>query len=161
MTSWTEALKKWNGQRVGSWRVPRKGTEEYNEVRALMGKSKLKSEARAPKEEKPVDYEKVKRQVEAVEEVKKIGKKEKVKSFLAKLIEMKKKKKEEEAKRMKEQEEAMAKMKEKSKKAPRAKKNIMTAKDAKEKMMEHMKSLMNVDDCQKVKLVISIEMMKE
>jgi hypothetical protein len=33
---WIDALKEWNGKRGGSWCVPRKGTPEYDEVKALM-----------------------------------------------------------------------------------------------------------------------------
>lgn len=35
MTTWLQALKKWNGTQ-GSWCIPRRGSPEYLEVRALM-----------------------------------------------------------------------------------------------------------------------------
>ena len=34
---WIEALKVWNGKRnVGMWCVPKKGSQEYDEVIAIM-----------------------------------------------------------------------------------------------------------------------------
>jgi hypothetical protein len=35
--SWIDALKQWNRKRSGRWCIPKKGTREYDEVRALMG----------------------------------------------------------------------------------------------------------------------------
>jgi hypothetical protein len=34
---WITALKAWNTKKGGSWCVPRKGTKEYDEVKAMMG----------------------------------------------------------------------------------------------------------------------------
>lgn len=37
---WVEALKVWNGKKGGTWCIPRKGSAEYDEVRAIMDRSK-------------------------------------------------------------------------------------------------------------------------
>jgi len=67
MTTWIQALRKWNQEKVGErkWCIPRKGSLEYVEVRAIMdgplGKpKKLKPEAPEREEKevtpaKPVD----------------------------------------------------------------------------------------------------------
>lgn len=34
--SWIEALKSWNKKKGGKYTIPKKGTKEYNEVKALM-----------------------------------------------------------------------------------------------------------------------------
>jgi len=34
--SWVEALKAWNKKRGGDYMIPKKGSKEYNEVKALM-----------------------------------------------------------------------------------------------------------------------------
>lgn len=39
MTTWISALKAWNAKHGGKYRIPKKGTAEYDEVRALMGGS--------------------------------------------------------------------------------------------------------------------------
>lgn len=39
MTTWVSALKAWNTKRGGKYMIPKKGTAEYDEVRALMGGS--------------------------------------------------------------------------------------------------------------------------
>lgn len=44
---WVDALKQWNAG-SGKWCIPKKGTAEYDAVRALMGEK----EAKAPKAEK-------------------------------------------------------------------------------------------------------------
>tara|TARA_A100000171_G_scaffold17367_1_gene15836 strand:- start:761 stop:874 length:114 start_codon:yes stop_codon:yes gene_type:complete len=36
--SWIEALKKYNKQKGGKYKIPKKGTAEYNEVKKLMNK---------------------------------------------------------------------------------------------------------------------------
>jgi hypothetical protein len=36
--SWIEALKSWNKKKGGKYTIPKKGTKEYNEVKALMKK---------------------------------------------------------------------------------------------------------------------------
>ena len=60
---WVDALKEWNGTKSGTWCIPRKGSEQYKEVRAIMDKSKEKAkkidEAPAPVKEakKPSTWE--------------------------------------------------------------------------------------------------------
>lgn len=39
MATWLSALKSWNEKRGGKYMIPKKGTAEYDEVRALMGGS--------------------------------------------------------------------------------------------------------------------------
>ena len=39
MTTWLSALKAWNEKKGGKYMIPKKGTAEYDEVRALMGGS--------------------------------------------------------------------------------------------------------------------------
>lgn len=34
-SKWLEALKKWNSDKGGKYVIPRKGSKEYDEVRAL------------------------------------------------------------------------------------------------------------------------------
>ncbi len=34
--TWFEALKQWNKAKGGKYLIPKKGTKEYNEIRALM-----------------------------------------------------------------------------------------------------------------------------
>jgi len=34
---WVDALKAWNDKKGGSWTIPKKGTPEYDAVRAVMG----------------------------------------------------------------------------------------------------------------------------
>lgn len=36
MSSWIDALKKWNAAKGGKWVVPRKGTAEYEAVKEIM-----------------------------------------------------------------------------------------------------------------------------
>lgn len=38
MATWIEALKQWNARKGGRYTVPKKGTKDYDEVKALMGK---------------------------------------------------------------------------------------------------------------------------
>jgi hypothetical protein len=47
MTTWIKALKQWNDKKGGAWCVPRKGSEEYNEVKKIM--EDLKKPKPAPK----------------------------------------------------------------------------------------------------------------
>lgn len=35
MASWVAALKEWNARKGGCWCIPRKGTAEYEEVKAI------------------------------------------------------------------------------------------------------------------------------
>lgn len=37
MPSWNDAVKIWNAQRTGKYVIPKKGSDEYNEIRKLMG----------------------------------------------------------------------------------------------------------------------------
>jgi hypothetical protein len=34
--SWMEALKAWNKKKGGKYSIPKKGTSDYNEVKAMM-----------------------------------------------------------------------------------------------------------------------------
>jgi len=34
--NWIQALKQWNTSKGGAWCVPKKGTTDYDEVRAIM-----------------------------------------------------------------------------------------------------------------------------
>jgi len=34
--TWFEALKEWNKSKGGKYLIPKKGTKEYNEIKALM-----------------------------------------------------------------------------------------------------------------------------
>jgi hypothetical protein len=34
--SWMEALKAWNKKSGGKYMIPKKGTSEYNEIKAMM-----------------------------------------------------------------------------------------------------------------------------
>tara|TARA_R110000851_G_scaffold174501_4_gene320707 strand:- start:1202 stop:1348 length:147 start_codon:yes stop_codon:yes gene_type:complete len=38
MKSWFNALKEWNTKKGGKWVIPKKGSKEYNEIKALMKK---------------------------------------------------------------------------------------------------------------------------
>lgn len=51
-----EALKHWNSKRGGKYTIPRKGTEEYEEVRALMGSSETVS---MPKKEYMAEHKRL------------------------------------------------------------------------------------------------------
>ena len=33
---WFDALKEWNTKKGGKWIIPKKGTKDYNEIKALM-----------------------------------------------------------------------------------------------------------------------------
>ena len=33
---WFDALKEWNDKKGGKWVIPKKGSKEYNEIKALM-----------------------------------------------------------------------------------------------------------------------------
>ena len=37
---WLEALKVWNEKKGGKWDIPKKGTKQHSEVKALMRKKK-------------------------------------------------------------------------------------------------------------------------
>jgi hypothetical protein len=40
---WLEALKEWNAKKnKGVWKIPKKGTKEYDQVKKLMDKGKKK-----------------------------------------------------------------------------------------------------------------------
>lgn len=78
---WMQALKQWNSAKGGSWCVPRKGTAEHAEVKAIMASDKPASEpvkkvirrkkAEEPKEEpKEEPVKKVIRRKKVVEPVK-------------------------------------------------------------------------------------------
>jgi hypothetical protein len=96
---WIEGLKIWNARKGGAWCVPRRGTPEHAEVKAIMAegkesrqKAEIEEEFRAapPKKVKPRISEKVK----AVMEERKVeSKKEKVKAFLKRAVEKYKAKK--------------------------------------------------------------------
>jgi hypothetical protein len=36
LKKWFDALKAWNAKKGGKWTIPKKGTKEYNEIKALM-----------------------------------------------------------------------------------------------------------------------------
>jgi hypothetical protein len=38
---WIRALREWNARREGAWCIPRRGTDGYNEVRAIMGEKPI------------------------------------------------------------------------------------------------------------------------
>ena len=67
--TWIQALKKWNSTNT-CWCVPRKGTEQYNEVMALMKEDTPKKKVKIPEEEK-----KTKKKKQSNENVKTIEKK--------------------------------------------------------------------------------------
>ena len=48
MHTWLEALKKYNEKKGGKYVIPKKGTKEHAEVKAMMGKK----EDHEPKKEK-------------------------------------------------------------------------------------------------------------
>ena len=48
MPTWIEALKQWNAKKGGKYVIPKKGTKEHDEVKAMMGKK----EDPEPKKEK-------------------------------------------------------------------------------------------------------------
>jgi hypothetical protein len=44
---WIEALKEWNAKmNKGVWKIPKKGTKEYDQVKKLMDKGKKKGGAK-------------------------------------------------------------------------------------------------------------------
>jgi len=49
MSSWLAALKEWNAKQGGRWRIPKKGSAEYEEVRAIMSKSAPAKKEAAPR----------------------------------------------------------------------------------------------------------------
>lgn len=53
--SWITALKKWNEKKGGAWCVPKKGTKDYDEVRALMGERKAPAREKKKREKKEVN----------------------------------------------------------------------------------------------------------
>ena len=42
--TWIQALKKWNAENSGTWCVPRKGSNEHAQVKALMAGEEKKDE---------------------------------------------------------------------------------------------------------------------
>tara|TARA_R100000697_G_scaffold3191_1_gene7107 strand:+ start:3179 stop:3292 length:114 start_codon:yes stop_codon:yes gene_type:complete len=36
--SWMEALKAWNKKKGGKYKIPKKGSKEYNEIKDMMKK---------------------------------------------------------------------------------------------------------------------------
>lgn len=64
---WIDALKVWNGQKSnGTWCIPKKGTESYNEVKAII-KANAPSSKRHPMDKAirlPISAEKAKKIVE-------------------------------------------------------------------------------------------------
>ena len=36
--TWFEALKKWNTEKGGKWTIPKKGSKEYMEIKAIYNK---------------------------------------------------------------------------------------------------------------------------
>jgi hypothetical protein len=83
---WVEGLKIWNEKKGGAWCVPRKGTPEHAEVKAIMAGDKKVEKVKV----KPRISEKGKAMIE---ERKVESKKEKVKSFLKRAVEKYKAKK--------------------------------------------------------------------
>jgi hypothetical protein len=81
---WVEGLKIWNGRKGGAWCVPRKGTPEHAEVKAIMAGEKKVEKI------KPRVSEKGKAMME---ERKVESKKEKVKGFLKRAVQKYKEKK--------------------------------------------------------------------
>jgi len=49
MSFWIESLKYWNSRREGKYMIPKKGTAEYNEVKAIMDQMKKRGKIREPK----------------------------------------------------------------------------------------------------------------
>ena len=48
--NWIQALKKWNTEtNTGKWKIPKKGSTEYNQVKSLMGPSAKKETTTKPK----------------------------------------------------------------------------------------------------------------
>ena len=50
--TWIQALKKWNEQGSGTWCVPRKDSQGYNEVKALMAGVEKKQEKKKQEKKK-------------------------------------------------------------------------------------------------------------
>ena len=47
--NWIQALKKWNTEKnTGKWKIPKKGTTEYNQVKSMMT-TPTKTKATKPK----------------------------------------------------------------------------------------------------------------
>lgn len=46
---WVDALKEWNSSKSGTWCIPRKGSEQYKAVRAIMDKDKPKEKPASKK----------------------------------------------------------------------------------------------------------------
>ena len=51
---WNEALREWNAAR-GGWRIPKKGTAEYEEVMAILNKKGGHPEKKAPAMKPPTE----------------------------------------------------------------------------------------------------------
>ena len=45
--NWIQALKHWNSKKGGKYVIPRKGTAEYNEVKALMSSPSKAAKSKA------------------------------------------------------------------------------------------------------------------
>ena len=62
MPSWNDAVKIWNAQRTGKYVIPKKGSDEYNEIRKLMGEDAkpAKPAPSAPAAPQPIWNEAVK-----------------------------------------------------------------------------------------------------
>ncbi len=53
MSSWLEAVKVWNGQRGGKWMIPKKGTPEYEAVKAIQSGFVSSKAGKEEKKEEP------------------------------------------------------------------------------------------------------------
>ena len=51
--TWIQALKKWNESNDGSWCVPRKDSQAYHEIKALMTGEEKKTKKEKPNKENP------------------------------------------------------------------------------------------------------------
>jgi len=56
--TWMQALKKWNSESSGTWCVPRKGSNEHAQVKALMAGEEKKEKPKKPKKPKKEKKEK-------------------------------------------------------------------------------------------------------
>ena len=62
--TWIQALKKWNTENSGTWCVPRKGSNEHAQVKALMAGEEKKDERSDGKPKKPKKPKKEKKEKE-------------------------------------------------------------------------------------------------
>ena len=65
--TWIQALKKWNESNDGSWCVPRKGSQGYDVVKAIMTGEEKKEKKEKPKKTKKTKQEKQKKKEQAKE----------------------------------------------------------------------------------------------